>query len=110
MLNRPYFLPRRSCLLYTSDIYRTVVKHEMMENSITGFDLHEYFYIIRDNSIFAVKNILALYDHIIMRNEGSPLYEKLVTLHEEQAVSLIEETVETMKEDVYKRQVLCVAA
>lgn len=85
-------------ITYAEELYRTVVKQELMEDSIPGFDLHECFYIIRDNTIFAVRNVLALYDHIIAQDDALPLYEKLIALQEEPATDLIEESPMAMKQ------------
>lgn len=82
---------------YAEELYRTVVKQALLEDSILGFALHECFYIIRDHTIFAVRNVLALYDHLIAQNDALPLYEKLIALWEEPAADPIEETLATMK-------------
>jgi flagellar biosynthesis chaperone FliJ len=84
-------------ITFVKDLYEGVTGNDFMSNTINDTELEKQVYIIKDDTINAIRPILDLYEDLLKENLTTKLYENFIDIESKVKKPLINNSIENMK-------------
>lgn len=84
-------------ITFAKDLYEDVTDNDFMSDTINDTELEKQVYIIKDNTINAIRPILDVYEDLLMKNFSSKLYQNFIDIELNVRAALINNSIDNMK-------------